>query len=46
MRKRGVPTLALQELGGWKTESMVKRYAHINVDHLRSFVGSMGTLQR
>jgi hypothetical protein len=26
----------LQELGGWQTEAMVKRYAHIEADkHLR-----------
>jgi integrase len=27
--------LALQRLGGWKTVSMVMRYAHVNVDELK-----------
>jgi hypothetical protein len=26
----------LQELGGWETESMVKRYAHLAPEHLAS----------
>ena len=36
LRQRGVPLEDLQELGGWQTEAMVKRYAHIEADkHLR-----------
>lgn len=34
----GTPILALQELGGWQSESMVRRYAHFSVEHLRSYV--------
>ena len=29
---------ALQKLGGWKTISMVMRYAHVNVDELRGTI--------
>lgn len=44
MRQSGVPTWALQELGGWKSESMVRRYAHINADHLAPYTNSIGTV--
>lgn len=30
----GTPLFALQELGGWETEKMVRRYAHLAADHL------------
>lgn len=33
----GTPPHALQELGGWKSYEMVKRYGHLTVDHLRAF---------
>ncbi|MDP3702747.1 MAG: tyrosine-type recombinase/integrase [Hylemonella sp.] len=28
-REAGTPTYELQRLGGWKTQSMVERYAHV-----------------
>lgn len=31
----GTPDAHLQQLGGWKTPSMVRRYAHLRLDHLR-----------
>lgn len=31
----GTPMLALQELGGWESAEMVRRYAHLAADHLR-----------
>ncbi len=31
----GTTLAELQELGGWKTEAMVRRYAHLAPDHLR-----------
>ena len=31
-------SLALQELGGWQSETMVRRYAHFSVEHLRRYV--------
>ncbi len=30
----GTPLHALQELGGWETEAMVRRYAHLAPEHL------------
>jgi len=34
----GVDLLSVQKLGGWKTLSMVQRYAHLAPDHLRAAV--------
>ncbi|OSI18385.1 integrase [Neisseria dumasiana] len=34
--QRGVPLRVLQEMGGWKTLSMVQRYAHLSSEHLQS----------
>ena len=41
----GTPLHVLQELGGWKTFAMVRRYAHFAVEHLAPYVGriEMGT---
>lgn len=36
---RGVPLLAIKELGGWATLSMVQRYAHLSPANLRDAVG-------
>lgn len=36
----GTPLLALQELAGWETERMVRRYAHLAADHLAAFAGN------
>jgi integrase len=33
----GTPPHVLQELGGWKSYEMVKRYAHLSTEHLRAF---------
>ena len=33
LRQADVPTWVLQELGGWKSETMVRRYAHLSVKH-------------
>ncbi|MGX2974913.1 tyrosine-type recombinase/integrase [Ursidibacter arcticus] len=30
----GTPLFVLKELGGWETLEMVKKYAHLNADHL------------
>lgn len=32
---------ALMELGGWKTPSMVMRYAHVNTSHLAGSIGQI-----
>ena len=37
LRQKDVPTWVLQELGGWKSETMVRRYAHLSVAHLQPF---------
>ena len=31
---KGVPLIEIQELGGWHSERMVKRYAHTDTKHL------------
>ena len=36
-RQAGTPLDVLQELGGWKSYEMVKRYGHLAVEHLRQF---------
>jgi integrase len=36
----GTPLFALQELAGWETERMVRRYAHLAADHLAAYVGN------
>jgi len=33
----GTPLFALQEMGGWESPEMVRRYAHLAADHLSSF---------
>jgi hypothetical protein len=34
----GVPLNALQELGGWESVEMVRRYAHFSNEHLAGYV--------
>lgn len=36
--QRGTPLHVLQELGGWKSYEMVRRYAHLTTEHLRAYV--------
>ena len=33
----GTPLFALQELGGWESIEMVRRYAHLAADHLAPY---------
>lgn len=33
----GTPLFTLKELGGWETLEMVKKYAHLNAEHLSKF---------
>ena len=33
--------IALMQLGGWKSERMVLRYAHVNVDNLSSTISAL-----
>ena len=37
------PLFALQELAGWETEKMVRRYAHLAAEHLAVYAGNMET---
>ncbi len=37
----GTPLFTLKELGGWETLEMVKKYAHLNADHLLSHAESV-----
>jgi integrase len=41
LRQNDVPTWVLQELGGWKSESMVRRYAHMSVKHLEPYASKL-----
>ena len=42
----GTPLHVLQELGGWESVEMVRRYAHLSTDHLAEYVERMsGTLK-
>jgi len=33
--------IALMKLGGWKSEKMVQRYAHVNVSHLAESIDAL-----
>jgi integrase len=35
---RGVDLYTVQRAGGWKTQAMVQRYAHLPPDHMRAAV--------
>ena len=37
---KGTPIVALKELGGWRTLSMVQRYAHLAPEHLRRYAAN------
>ncbi|CAN5254683.1 site-specific integrase [soil metagenome] len=41
LRQNDVPTWVLQELGGWKSETMVRRYAHMSVKHLQPYADQL-----
>jgi len=41
----GTPLHALQELGGWETVDMVRRYAHLSSEHLAGYVDRMSGLR-
>ncbi|MEO5331222.1 MAG: tyrosine-type recombinase/integrase [Magnetococcus sp. YQC-5] len=36
----GTPLHVLQELAGWESPAMVRRYAHLAANHLREYVGA------
>jgi integrase len=39
--QRGTPLHVLQELGGWESVEMVRRYGHLSGEHLAEYVTSM-----
>ena len=41
LRQNDVPTWVLQELGGWKSAAMVRRYAHMSVKHLQPYADQL-----
>ncbi len=43
--QNGTPLFALQELGGWESSEMVRRYAHLAADHLAPYAERLGTLR-
>jgi len=42
--QNGTPLHALQELAGWETASMVRRYAHLAADHLAAYAGKLDVM--
>jgi integrase len=40
----GTPLFALQELGGWESSEMVRRYAHLATDHLAPYADRLSAL--
>lgn len=41
----GTPLFALQELGGWESAEMVRRYAHLAADHLAPYAERLRALR-
>lgn len=41
----GTPLYVLQELGGWSSSEMVKKYAHLTSDHLAEYADRMSTIR-
>ena len=41
----GTPLYALQELGGWQSTEMVRRYAHLSAEHLAPFAERLSRLR-
>ncbi len=43
--QNGTPLYALQELGGWASTEMVRRYAHLAADHLAPYAQRLGEVR-
>jgi integrase len=43
--QNGTPLFALQELGGWESAEMVRRYAHLAADHLAPYADRLSALR-
>lgn len=42
----GTPLFVLQELGGWESAEMVRRYAHLAIGHLAEYAGKLESLRK
>ncbi|AHW87592.1 phage integrase [Klebsiella michiganensis HKOPL1] len=42
----GVPLSALQEMGGWESIEMVKKYAHLSPTHLLIYAQKLDSILR
>ena len=42
--QQGTPLFVLQELGGWESAEMVRRYAHLAANHLAPFADRLSAL--
>jgi hypothetical protein len=43
--QNGTPLFALQELGGWESTEMVRRYAHLSAEHLAPYADRLFALR-
>jgi len=43
--QQGTPLYALQELGGWESPEMVRRYAHYSAEHLAPYADRLCALR-
>ena len=43
--QQGTPLHVLQELGGWESAEMVRRYAHLNAEHLAPYADRLCILE-
>jgi integrase len=43
--QQGTPLHALQELGGWSDYEMVRRYAHLSVEHLAEYADGLSKIR-
>lgn len=43
--QQGTPLFALQELGGWESPEMVRRYAHLAAEHLAAYADRLCALR-
>ena len=43
--QNGTPLHRFQELGGWESSEMVRRYAHFSAEHLAPYADRLGVLR-
>ncbi len=42
--QNGTPIGVLQELGGWESSEIVRKYAHLAAEHLAPYADNIGTI--